>query len=144
MKLKLFILLLTSLFSCKMQHNEAKQPTLISATKSLWFGGVKGVEGIKFNMVLESDKAIIFDELVFSENQKLKVTQKENKGKYYLSSSWTAKRKERTLDLDGTKTTQKAQKPGNTAKLYYHYQNSEKTNFILVEFTTEDDPKMFP
>lgn len=134
------------LFACQSQNKKMEKPTLLSAEKSQWFGGREGVRGIHFNLTLQSKRAITFDELVFDDHQKLKVKQTEKEGVYYLTSSWTAKRPERTLNLDGKVETQKVQKLSDTAKLYYHYNDdTEEHHSISVKFThKEEKPQMYP
>lgn len=146
MKFKIFIILL-GLFACQSQNKKMETPILLSAEKSQWFGGIEGVQGIHFNLTLKSKQKITFDQLVFNENQKLKIKQTEKEEVYYLTSSWTVKRQERTLSLGDKKVeTQKIQKLSNTAKLYYHYNdNTENSYFILVKFIhKEDKPQMYP
>lgn len=132
-----------SLFACQTQNKKMNKPTLISATKSMWFGGREGVEGTNFNLMLKSEKKLIFEELVFEKNQKLKVAQTEKEGIYYLSSSWTVQPTEPTLSEDGKIKHDKVKRLGNKAQLFYHEKNTEKRDSISVEFESKD-AKMYP
>lgn len=149
MRFSLLVLLIVSFLSCQTKKNVMQIPQLLTAEQSHWYGGVKGVRGANFNLVLKSNsnKEVIFDKLEFKDGTVLSLKQRKEKGFYYLSTSWRAERTEKQLLGENNKVESKSQYVGNEANLYFHIEGTNDINFIMVTFenkSTPIDEEMYP
>ncbi|MDY3344670.1 hypothetical protein PG326_07560 [Riemerella anatipestifer] len=99
MKYLLRFSLLLMLYFCKSQENKSVNMKIISAEKSLWFGGVKGVRGERYKVVLSSSQKLNVDYFWFEIGgvlipTRVKYLEKGDANRYLLEASHTYPRTE--------------------------------------------------
>lgn len=82
-------------FSCANMKNDKNKlmqeaPKIISAEKNTWFGGVKGVEGIKYSVKIQSSSTLHITKL-FAEGRYVSIRVQKEKENYYIIGIYAKK-----------------------------------------------------
>ncbi|MEJ8599026.1 hypothetical protein JSO62_10085 [Riemerella anatipestifer] len=130
MKYLLRLSLLLILYFCKSQENKSVNMEITSAEKSLWFGGIKGVRGESYKVVLSSSQKVNIDFLGFEMGgtllpTKVKCLETGDTNRYLLEASYTYPRTEMTYPDKGNKTNKE-----NLNKYYIVYKDKKLSREI--------------